>query len=126
MDYTFPIGKLADMAEFQNYRWWAERGMIHWEHKNTGDYGTVPIRICLQRLRALNDMVQNSILDSHESGKKFMYGDEIQVHQKYIDDMVLLCKKAQVQGSPDDPSASRDLKRRRRKTVQVSGGRATF
>jgi hypothetical protein len=116
----------ADMAKSDQYRWWAERGLIHWEHKDTGDYGTVSIKEALIRLRGLNDMVTNSLAESHEAGSKFLYRDEIEKMQKFIDEMLQLCKKAKAQGAPDDPSAVRDMKRRRRKVVSVAGPRSTF
>jgi hypothetical protein len=126
MSFPFAINSTADMVHFSHYRWWADRGLIHWEHKTTGDYGTMPVRMCLIRLRALNDMVENSIPESHEMGPKFFYSDEVSVHQKYIDEMIQLCNRAREQGTPDDPSAARDLKRRRRKVVHIPGAREKF
>lgn len=116
----------ADVADFQNYRWWAENGLIRWEHKDTGNYGTLSVRLCLERLRSLNDMVTNSVVDSHETGQKLMYQDEIEKHQKFIDEIIGLCRKAREQGSPDDESAGRDLKRRRKKYIVQPTSRSTF
>ena len=126
MSASIPLLGMKDVANFRKYRWWAERGLIHWEHRDNGNYGTLSVRMCLVRLRALNDMVQNSVKESHESGLKFMYASEITEHQKFIDEVIELCKKAREQGMPDDKSAGRDLKRRRRKVIHVPGARAAF
>ncbi len=120
------IGGLG-VATFQNYRWWAENGLVRWENKDDGNYGTLRVRKALEHLRGLHDMVTNSILESHETGLKLMYTDEIEKLQKFIDEMVTICKKAREQGTPDDESACRDLKRRRKKLYAVSpNSRNTF
>ena len=108
------------VSTFQNYRWWAENGLARWEHKDSGNYGTIPVRKALEHLRGLHDMVTNSILESHESGLKLMYTDEIEKLQKFIDEMIVICKKAREQGTPDDESAGRDLRRRRKKLFAVT------
>jgi hypothetical protein len=115
-----------DVVKFQNYRWWAERGMIHWENMDTGDYGSQSVRITLQRLRGINDMVKNSLEDVNKSGQKLFYHDEVEKHQRYIDNMTELCKEAQRQGMPTDDGAAKDAARRRKKTVIMPGTRAKF
>lgn len=127
MGFPYALSSLSDhVANFRKHRWWAERGLIHWEHRDTGNYGTLSVRMCLIRLRALNDMVENSVKDSHETGQKLMYQNEIEDHQRFIDEMIDLCQRAREQGTPFDKSAARDLKRRRRTVVPAPSGRAAF
>jgi hypothetical protein len=42
--------------------------------------------------------------------------------QRQIEDGIRIAGKAQEQGMPSDPSARRDLQRRRAKTICMSGG----
>jgi hypothetical protein len=46
--------------------------------------------------------------------------------QRIIDRSIELARKAQIQGMPDDPSAARDLRRRRPVSVVVPAGRAVM
>ena len=124
---AIPLIGQNDVVNFNQHRYWAERGMIHWEDRDTGNFGSQSVRVTLQRLRALNDMVKNSLEDVHSCGPKFFYSDEVDRHMRWIEEMVALIKKAQVQGMPSDATAGRDAKRqRRRKTVCMPGTRAMF
>jgi len=123
---SVPIIGDNSVVKFQGYRWWAERGMIHWENMNTGDYGSQSVRVTLQRLRGLNDMVKNSLDDVNKSGQKLFYHDEVEEHQRYIESMTELVKMAQAQGTPGDSGVARDARRRRKKTVVMPGTRAKF
>ena len=120
------IGKEEGVVEFNGYRYWAERGMIHWENRDDGDYGTQSVAVTLVRLRGISDMVKNTVQEAHESGPKMYYHDEIEKHQQWLEEMVAICKQAQIQGQPSDPLAVRDLKRQRKKTVVMPGTRARF
>lgn len=126
MGLSVPMIGQVDVVNFNQYRYWAERGSIHWEHRDTGEYGNQSVRATLQRLRGINDMVQNSLEDVHTSGLKLFYADEVERHQRWIEEMVALIRKAQEQGMPSDDSAVRDAKRRRKKTVCMPGTRALF
>lgn len=113
------------------YRWWAERGMIHWEHVDTGDYGSLTVRVCLQRLEQLNKMVNNVRTGDRDPGKgenalAAAFGGGSDAQAAYIEDMVELCKIARVQGQPDDKSATRSLKRARPTTIVVPGAISGF
>jgi hypothetical protein len=110
-----------DVVRFQGHRWWAERGMIHCERLNDGSYESMTVRQALLRLKAINDMVTNSLSDRHATGQKLLYSDEIREHQQFIDKMVGLIKKAQDQGRPDDPKAVKQkLQDNRRVRVSMS------
>ncbi len=122
---AIPLIGQGDVVNFNQHRYWAERGMVHWEDRDTGDYGTQSVRITLQRLRGINDMVKNSLEDVHSSGQKLFYSDEVDRHMRWIEQMVELLKRAQAQGMPSDASAVRDAKRRR-KTVCMPGTNAVF
>lgn len=109
----------------ETFRWWAERGLIHWENQSTGNYGTVSVRMTLQRLQALQDMVRNS-----RSERGYLKPDDVTKYQQYIDDMITECQKAREQGMPDDPKHSKqhadDWKAKRHSRLVVVPGLKTF
>ena len=111
---------------WNRHRYWAESGMIHWEDMDTGNYGSQSVRVTLQRLRALNDMVKNSMEDVDSPGQKLFYHDEITRHQRWVEQMVELVNSAREQGMPTDKTAVRDIRRRSKKTVCMPGTRARF
>ena len=123
---AIPLIGQSDVVNFNQHRYWAERGMIQWEDRDTGNFGSQSVRVTLQRLRGINDMVKNSLEDVHSCGQKLFYSDEVDRHMRWIEQMVELIKRAQAQGMPSDASATRDLKRRRKKTVCMPGTRALF
>lgn len=112
---AIPLIGQKDVVQFAGHRWWAERGRIHWEKMTDGSYGSMSIRQCLERLQGLNDMVGNTKLNDG-----FHMPDEVVHHQRYVEQVIDLCKKAKDQGSPDNPSAGRDAKRRRRTMITVN------
>jgi hypothetical protein len=116
----------TDVVIWNGYRYWAENGLVHWEHKDTGKYDSMSVRTTLFRVRGLNDMLKNSQEDTHKSGAKLFWQDEADALQGYIEKMTMLCRKAQNQGMPGDKSAARDLKRRRRTVVSLHSSRAKF
>jgi hypothetical protein len=125
------IGAKDGVVHFGGYRWWAERGLIHWEHKETGDYGTSPVRVVLTRLSRVNEMVHNVRTgdkdpEKGEAALEAAFGGDSSVHADYIDDMIELCRKAKEQGDPEEEDTARDLKRRRAKTTIVPGLKAAF
>ena len=95
---------------FNNMRWWAQGGLIHWENQDTGAFGSLTVRDALQRAKALNDMLGNTRGDPGLAG----YADQLQMHRDYIDGMVELCEEAQRQGRPDDPRHLKQLIEQRR------------
>ena len=120
------IGNKEGIKYFGKYRWWAERGLIHWEHVDTGDYGTMQVRVCLERLERLNVMVKNVRHSDKDPSKgegalEAAFGGDSRAQSRYIEDMIELCQRARAQGTPTDDSAIRDLKRRRPTTVIVPG-----
>lgn len=84
-------------------RWWGERGLIHYECQSTGDYGSMTVKDCLLRLQAHADMIRNS---RKERGG-YLKPDDIAKYQSYVDEMIVVCQKAQQQGMPDNPAHSR-------------------
>jgi hypothetical protein len=105
---------------FKGYRWWAERGLIHMENKDTGEYKTFSVKTCLERLRGLNDMVGNS-----KQNDGFHMPDEVNEHQRFVDAMLPICQMAREQGMPTDKSMKNSIKRAQ-KTVVMPGGNAVF
>ena len=98
------------VVRFRGYRWWADRGLIHWENQLNGDYNSQSVRVTLLRLKALNDMISNS----RRSTGGYMLPDQIREMQEYIDQMIELVKKAQYQGMPDDPRVAKQKANDRR------------
>ena len=85
-------------------RWWAERGQLHWEDSRTNAYGSVSVREFLYRLKAINDMISNGRRKDNEG---IMHADEIERHQKFIEEALGLINKAKEQGIPEDPKVRR-------------------
>ena len=103
-------------------RYWAERGLIRVEDSLDNSYEVLSVRQFLRHAQALSAMLGNS------SAKKDA-GPDTQLRaefQRIIDRAVELARKAQIQGMPDDPSAARDLRRRRPVSVVVPGGRGVM
>jgi hypothetical protein len=67
------------------------------------------VRTCLERLKAINDMIGN-----HRTGDGPHRPDEMMEYRGYIDGMVRLCQKAQAEGRPDVASHARQLVEQRR------------
>jgi hypothetical protein len=104
------IGR-KDVVHFEKCRYWADRGLIHWE-KDDGDYGSMPVKDALERMRGLSDMVGNI-----KHGEGYHYASEVSDHQTFIEQMVAIVRRAREQGEPIDAEARRDAKRRRPLTV---------
>ncbi len=85
-------------------RWWADRGQLHWEDSRTNGYGVVSVREFLHRLKAINDMISNG---KRKDNENMMHIDEIERHQKFIEEALILAEKAKEQGMPQDPEARR-------------------
>ena len=80
-------------------RWWAERGQLHWEDSRDNGYASVGIREFLERLKGINDMISNG---KRKDNENFVHADELQRHQRFIEDSVELVRIAKEQGDPDD------------------------
>lgn len=101
-------------------RWWAENGLIKYEEVD-GNYGAISVRSCLQRLKANNELHGRRSVD-----KGFHTADEVTRVQRFIQEMLELCRKAREQGTPDDPAARRDRLRRLPTTVRVPDSKTMF
>ena len=109
-----------DVITFGKIRMWAERGLIHIEDGEDGSYDCISVRVCLQRMSAIQDMLKNSRADRGSIKNNTAFANiTIEKHQKMLDGMVEVVRKAQIQGMPTDASARRDLVRRRPKSVVV-------
>lgn len=108
-----------DCVRYGHLRIWAERGLLHTEDDRDGAYDTISVRTGLQRMLALQEMLGNSREEAkHNPGFNHQLYDRI---QKMLEQMVEVCRKAQIQGMPDDPTARADLKRRLPVSVVVPG-----
>ena len=80
-------------------RWWAERGQLHWEDERDNSYASVGIKEFLERLKGINDMISNGKKKDNEG---FMHSDEVERHQRFIEESLELVRLAKDQGDPDD------------------------
>lgn len=109
-----------DVVLFGYLRFWAERGLIHIEDSRDNSYECVSVKTILHRMRAISDMLGNSSSRETRSEDQFDQNNRKR-HQDMLDAMCQMVKRAQIQGMPSDPTASRDLARRRPKTIVVPG-----
>lgn len=114
---TLLLGLEHDVCVFGNLRIWAERGLIHLEDARDNSYEAFSVKTQLHRVKAINDMLQNSKAQLTSSGG--MTAQEFERQMKMVEKMVEICKKAQIQGMPSDPTACRDLRRRLPTSVTV-------
>jgi hypothetical protein len=85
-------------------RWWAERGLIHFEDSRTGQYQAMTVKTFLERLQGINDLLSKG---RKSDNKDFAHPDEIDRQMRFIEQGVDLARKAKEQGSPDDPHVRR-------------------
>jgi hypothetical protein len=93
------VGCFGPRSNPKAVRWWAERGQLHWEDSRDNGYASVGIREFLERLKGINDMISNG---KRKDNENFMHADELQRHQRFIEDSVELVRIAKEQGDPDD------------------------
>lgn len=107
-----------DVVRFGHLRFWAERGLIHVEDARDNSYESISVRTALRRMNAIIDMLGNSTRREIYTEDRYDQAER-QRHIHMLDGLRVLCERARVQGMPTDPSARRDLVRRRPKTVVV-------
>ena len=83
-------------------RWWADRGLLHWEDSRDNGYGVVSVREFLLRLNGISEMLSNGRKKDNEG---FMHSDEVDRHVRFIEEALNLVRKAKEQGMPEDPQA---------------------
>ncbi len=110
-----------DVVRFGQLRFWAERGLIHCEDGRTNGYESMSVRTFLHRARALSDMLGNSSTREMNTEDQFDQANRLR-HLRFMERCAMIATKAQEQGMPSDPTASRDLVRRLPKTIVMNGG----
>ena len=95
-------------------RVWAERGLINIEDGRDNSYRTVAVRDFLDRVRAINEMLGKTT----DKGIEALHATR-EYYQRLVERYVDVCRKAQEQGSPDDPSARRAAQRARARSIAV-------
>lgn len=95
-------------------RWWADRGQLHWEDSRDNGYGIVSVREFLYRLKAINDMISNGRKKDNEG---MMHADEVDRHQRFIEEALELVRKAKEQGVPQDPKVRKHKAQERPMTM---------
>lgn len=101
-----------DVAILGPLRFWSDRGLVHVEDSRDNSYETLTVRDVLLRAKGINDMIGNS----SDPG---VFYKTIKCTQDFLDRLLEVCRKAREQGMPTDPSAARDLARRRPTTVSM-------
>lgn len=91
---------------------WAERGMICWEDARTNGYGTISVKDALERVQGISAMIPKASEDRR-------WNHERQAIQIFVQHMELVIRKAQEQGTPDDPQSGATHAARRRSVVSV-------
>jgi hypothetical protein len=110
------IGGMHDLVRFGSLRIWPERGRICIEDANTNSYENISVKEALERMHALSDMVSNSVGRVKGASKYF---PALEKHQDFLDEMVIVIRKAKEQGMPEDPRARREMARRQPTTLVV-------
>ena len=114
------------VANYKFLKVWPERGLVHIEDMRTGGYRSISVHEMLWRLRALSEMVREARKDPNFAKKKAQEAiGEIEELQRAILNLESVCRKAQEQGMPSDPSAVRDLIRRKACSIVVPGRTTT-
>jgi hypothetical protein len=88
-------------------RYWAERGLVHWEDSKDNTYSTMFWQDAAARVLGLSELV-------HNSREKGLYGDEIVKLQNFICAMEKVIRQAKEQGGPLDDVEQIAAERRRR------------
>lgn len=102
---------------FGGLYFWPERGLIHCEDSRTNGYKSMSVRDAIERTRAVSEMCARS----RSAGKKyFMDPHTMEVHQRFVEQMINICNIARSQGEPHDEAAARELRDRRPKTYVLS------
>jgi hypothetical protein len=99
-------------------KYWAERGLIHHEDTNTGEYQTLNVRSFLHRVQALSDMLGNA--PATMAGDRFAHQDEVKRQMRFVELAIDLARLAKHQGMPSDADARKELKKRRATSVSMS------
>lgn len=88
-------------------KWWAERGLIHYEDTRTTAYDSMPVKTFLERLRAVNDMLSNGKTKENE---KIANPDEVLRHMRFVEGGLELARLAKSQGEPSNIDARKAAK----------------
>jgi len=113
----------GDVVRFGRLRLWAERGLVHVEDERDGSYNSFSVRTMLERMRAIRDLVANSrALFRRQPHTEDQFDSKwLRDNEAMLEAMTEVVRRAQEQGMPSDPSARRDLLRRRPRTFVLSG-----
>lgn len=111
-----------NVCRFGQLRMWAERGLIHVERASDGMYRVVQVKNMLHRIKAMSDMIRNSLDEDRKAISKMNDAEKLTLedHQRMVDKMIVICQQAKEQGMPDDPSARSSILNARPKTFQMT------
>lgn len=109
----------TSVIELGPLRIWPERGLVCVEDGRDNTFEQLSVRDALLRVKAINDSLQRAkMLNMKEPDRKR--------NQAFVEAMITVIKRAREQGSPDDPSAVRDLTRRLPTSVSVPANFVTM
>lgn len=89
----------------ESIKWWAERGRIHYQNDDTGEYGSLSRRDFLERLQALNDLNKQG----RSVGGIYDVSERMRI-LRFVEAGQDLVRKAREQGDPDDPNVRKQRK----------------
>lgn len=115
------------VCKYGHLTMWAEHGFIRIIDSNpktdsSQRYTTVAVRSALHRIKGISDMIKNTRRAKHSHDQ--YDSAKLEVDRRMVEEMTEICRLAQIQGTPDDPSAARALARARPTTVVVSNPKA--
>lgn len=108
------LGNNITMAQLGHLRFWAERGRISVEDGRDNSYESMSISTFLERVNAISSALRHTKQDELKR-----YYRERETLVDFFERAAEVVRKAREQGSPEDPSAVRDLARRRPKSIVV-------
>lgn len=84
------------VAHFWHIRMWTERGIIYIEDKQTGQCKSMSVAECVQRIKAVNDMIRETLsMDDWQ-----LYYEELHAMQSFVEKAIEVMRKAQEFGDP--------------------------
>ncbi len=103
------LGARHNLVNFGRLKVWAERGMIRIEDAADNSYETISVRTAKFRVKAINDMIGKST-------DQLEYADILREYQTFVERMISVIAQAEVQGMPDDKTATNSLKNARKRS----------
>jgi hypothetical protein len=94
----------ANVVRYRGHRIWAERGYIHIERDDTGEYQMIHVKNAVERVKAIGDMTTNT----RRMGKREVTRGlpEIEDYDRFVKQMTHVIARAIEQGVPFEPGVT--------------------